>query len=93
MANQAHESTAMENSVLRIFTNNRIWRYFANHVARIQVFYQEVKVEMIKVTWPTQDDLRSSTTVVMMLLVIMAVLVGVFDIIFQKVVMKLLELS
>lgn len=48
---------------------------------------------MTKVTWPTVEDLRSSTAVVMMLLAILGVIVGAFDVIFQWAVMGLLRLA
>ncbi|MFO7907918.1 MAG: preprotein translocase subunit SecE [Pirellulaceae bacterium] len=48
-------------------------------VARIREFFHEVKVEMRKVSWPAKDEVRSSTTVVLFMLVLMAVIIGVYD--------------
>ncbi len=50
---------------------------------RMQDFYQGVMVEMSKVTWPTKDELKSSTSVVLFLLGVITVIVYVYDIIFQ----------
>ncbi len=48
-------------------------------VARVRSFFHEVKVEMRKVTWPAKDEVRSSTSVVLFLLCLMAVIIGVYD--------------
>jgi preprotein translocase subunit SecE len=59
--------------------------------ARVREFYDEVKWEMGKVTWPTKDELKSSTSVVLLLLGIITVVVYVFDIVFQYSIMGLLK--
>lgn len=68
-------------------TLNPVARWFGS----IRLFFEEVQAEMEKVTWPTKDDLRSSTAVVMMMLCIVAAIVGSFDFVFQKVVFWLLQ--
>lgn len=50
---------------------------------RVRDFYQDVMVEMSKVTWPSKDELKSSTSVVLFLLGVITVIVYVYDIIFQ----------
>ena len=60
-------------------------------VARMRAFVQEVKVELSKVTWPSKEDLKASTQVVMILLVIMAALVWAYDVTFQGVMVWLLQ--
>ncbi len=47
--------------------------------ARSREFFHEVRVEMRKVTWPAKDEVRSSTTVVLFMLGLMAFIIGVFD--------------
>ncbi|MGI6461724.1 MAG: preprotein translocase subunit SecE [Candidatus Hydrogenedentales bacterium] len=47
--------------------------------ARARGFFHEVRVEMRKVTWPAKDEVRSSTSVVLLLLLLMAFIIGVFD--------------
>jgi len=58
--------------------------------ARARNFYQDVMVEMSKVTWPSKDELKSSTSVVLFLLGVVMVIVYVYDIVFQFGVMGML---
>lgn len=62
-------------------------------IDRTRAFAQEVKGEMDKVTWPSREDLKASTSVVLLFLLILAVIVGAMDIIFQNVVVWLLGLA
>ncbi len=50
---------------------------------RVHEFYQDVMVEMGKVTWPSKDELKASTSVVLFLLGVITVIVYAYDIIFQ----------
>ncbi len=59
---------------------------------RVREFYQEVMTEMSKVTWPTKDELKSSTQVVMILLAIFAAVIYAYDVVFQVVVVGLFRL-
>jgi preprotein translocase subunit SecE len=60
---------------------------------RLQLFLQEVKTEMDKVTWPTKDELRAQTQVTIILLGIMAAIIFVYDQVFQAVMLALLGLA
>ncbi len=62
-------------------------------IARIQDFLQEVKVELSKVTWPSREELKSSTQVVLILLLILAAIIYTFDIAFQRAVVWLLDVA
>jgi preprotein translocase subunit SecE len=62
-------------------------------ITRLQVFYEEVMVEMSKVTWPTLDDLKVSTKVTMFLLLAMAGIIFLFDKVFEQFVLMLLNLT
>ena len=44
-------------------------------------FVKEVRTEFTKVSWPTRDDLVSSTGVVLVFSAIFAVFIGMFDLI------------
>lgn len=59
--------------------------------ARVRQFYDDVRSEMGKVTWPTKDELKSSTSVVLVLLGIVVAIVYFFDVVFQYGVMGLLR--
>jgi len=46
---------------------------------KIAQFIREVQTEMGKVTWPTQEELKSSTTIVLGLSLALAVFIFVVD--------------
>lgn len=60
-------------------------------ITQVREFLREVKVEMSKVTWPSKEELKSSTQVVLMMLVVVAAIIYVYDVVFQYVVMRLLQ--
>lgn len=55
-------------------------------MGKIIAFYKEVAVEMGKVTWPTRDELKTSTIVVLLVTIIFAVFIGSFDWILSQIV-------
>lgn len=59
---------------------------------RIAEFYQDVKVEMSKVTWPTKEDLKASTVIVLLCLALFGIVIGVFDFVFQFIMIRILSL-
>lgn len=59
---------------------------------RLKEFVEEVKTELAKVSWPTKEDIRGSTQVVLFLLLTVALLVYVYDMVFRVVVLGLLRL-
>jgi preprotein translocase subunit SecE len=62
-------------------------------IARVKEFYHEVMTEMTKVTWPSQDELKTSTSVVLLLLVLAAAIIYFYDFVFQVVVIGLFKLA
>jgi preprotein translocase subunit SecE len=46
---------------------------------KIKRFLREVKVELTKVTWPTMPELRGSTGVVIITVLVLSVFIGVVD--------------
>jgi preprotein translocase subunit SecE len=48
---------------------------------KLTSFVIEVRAEFSKVSWPTRDDLLSSTTVVLAFSAVFAVFIGIFDLI------------
>ena len=50
---------------------------------RTTAFLRDVRGEILKVTWPTVLDLRESTTVIVIFVVIIGVVIGVMDKIFS----------
>ena len=55
-------------------------------IERIKLFLSETRTELKKVTWPTRDELRESTVVVIVSTFIVTVFVGVVDQIISRVI-------
>jgi preprotein translocase subunit SecE len=49
---------------------------------KVVVFVKECAAEMKKVVWPTREDVGSSVVVVLISTVIIAVILGVLDLVF-----------
>jgi preprotein translocase subunit SecE len=58
---------------------------------KIKRFLREVRVELTKVTWPTMDELRGSTGVVIITVLVVTVFLGVVDIGLQSLITRLLR--
>jgi preprotein translocase subunit SecE len=48
-------------------------------IERMRDFVKDVRVEATKVSWPTRNELRDSTIVVIVTVIIVAAFVGVVD--------------
>ena len=46
---------------------------------RFREFLKDVRVEATKVSWPTRDELRDSTTVVIITVLLVAAFIGLVD--------------
>ena len=62
-------------------------------IVRAKDFYEEVKAEMGKVAWPALDEIKSSTSVVLLLLGMVGAMIYVFDGVFQFIVIQVLRLG
>ena len=60
-----------------------------NIVIRLVTYFLEVRAELDKVTWPSRDDLKAHTLVVMFFLALLAVSIGAMDVGFQRLVLAL----
>ncbi len=60
---------------------------------RIQNFYDDVRLEMDKVTWPSKNDLMVSTKVTMYLLGIMAAILFAYDQVFHRIIVIWLNIT
>jgi preprotein translocase subunit SecE len=60
-----------------------------NPFTRLRDYLLEVRTEMEKVTWPTREDLKTHTIIVLWFLLILAVAIGAMDVTFQKAVLTL----
>ena len=54
-------------------------------IDRIRTFLSEVKSETKKVTWPKRDELKASTVVVLVAVLIITVFISIVDLIVGKV--------
>ena len=48
-------------------------------MAQFREFLKDVRVEASKVSWPTRDELRDSTTVVIVTVLLVAAFIGIVD--------------
>ena len=55
-------------------------------IERIKLFLSETRTELKKVTWPTREELKESTIVVIVSTFIVTIFVGVVDQIISRVI-------
>jgi preprotein translocase subunit SecE len=58
-------------------------------IGRFFQFLREVRNELRKVTWPSFDELKKSTVVITIFVLVLGVAIGLMDIFFQFVFVKL----
>jgi len=58
-------------------------------IARFFQFLRDVRNELRKVTWPTFDELKKATTVIVIFVSVLGILIGLMDTFFQFVFVKL----
>ncbi len=66
--------------------------WLRGNTLRIRRFYEDVRSEMSKVAWPTRDELKEQTYLVLIMLGIMAFIIAVLDNIFKWVVVGILNI-
>ena len=52
-------------------------------------FLSDVSAEVKKITWPTRDDLRKATMVILLFVVVVAIIIGTMDIVLQWLLVRL----
>ncbi len=57
---------------------------------KIKRFFSETRIEMRKVTWPTRDELRESTKIVIVATFVVTLFIGLIDSIINLIVRRLL---
>jgi preprotein translocase SecE subunit len=57
-------------------------------LARAVGFFRDVRTELRKVTWPTMDELKKATLVIIIFVTILGVVIGLMDATFQFVFVK-----
>ena len=63
----------------------------ANVLAKVPVFFSEVKAELIKVAWPSRKELLGVTRVVIIVTALLTFLIGALDFILSKAVSLVLK--
>jgi preprotein translocase subunit SecE len=58
---------------------------------RTRDFFQEVRVEMAKVAWPSRNELKQSTSIVLMVLGVFGLIVFLYDFFFSHLIISLLR--
>ena len=61
----------------------------AGPIARFIQFLRDVRNELRKVTWPTFDELKKATTVIVIFVTVLGIAIGLMDSFFQFVFVKL----
>ena len=54
--------------------------------SKIANFFTESKIELKKVSWPSKEELIDSTVVVLVSVILLAIFIGVVDLILSKLV-------
>lgn len=57
-------------------------------VVRVPTYLREVWIELNRVNWPTRRELTSSTMVVLLVLVVLAIYLGFFDYIYTIIIKR-----
>ncbi len=57
---------------------------------RIGKYVGDVRIEATKVSWPTRDEVKESTTVVLVAVFIIAIFIYFVDLVFGKIVQSIL---
>jgi preprotein translocase subunit SecE len=60
-------------------------------IDKTKKFVQDVQVEMKKVTWPSRGELRGSTMVVIVTVIIIAIFIGFVDLVLNRGLARLLS--
>ncbi len=58
---------------------------------KVKQFLKEVKIELKKVVWPTRKDTIASTSVVIILVIIIALFLGLVDFGLSKIIRVILD--
>ena len=64
------------------------WAWKAGHIMRLRKYVSETKEELRKCSWPTKQELKGSTAVVM----VSIALLGVFTFVINEVIQNLITL-
>jgi preprotein translocase subunit SecE len=58
---------------------------------KLKVYLAETRTELRKVTWPTMDELKESTRVVIVATIVLTIFIGVVDQILNRIIQLVLR--
>jgi preprotein translocase subunit SecE len=61
----------------------------AGFFKRLIIFLREVRAEIAKVTWPSRDEIRKATTVIVIFVTALGLVIGLMDTILQFVLVRM----
>jgi preprotein translocase subunit SecE len=61
----------------------------AGKIGQFFQFLRDVRNELRKVTWPTYDELKKATTVIVIFVTVLGIAIGLMDSLFQELFVKL----
>jgi len=61
----------------------------AGRIGRFFQFLRDVRNELRKVTWPTFEELKKATTVIIIFVTVLGIMIGLMDSLFQLIFVKL----
>ena len=68
-----------------------VWRQpVLAFAGRTATYLREVRTELRKVSWPTWEDLRKSTGVIVIFVILVGIIIGIMDWIFSKLLIDVL---
>jgi preprotein translocase subunit SecE len=71
-------------AIIAVMAAMVVWREQVRAAARsTAVFVGEVQAEVKKVTWPDRQQLKSMTGVIILFVIVVAILIGLMDVILQ----------
>jgi preprotein translocase subunit SecE len=65
-------------------------RRLSGLVRGVVTYLQEVRAEVRKITWPTWDELRRTTLVIIVFVIVIGIIIGIMDVIASRVLIDLL---
>ena len=65
-------------------------RRLSGFVQGVVAYLREVRAEVRKITWPTRDELRRTTLVIIVFVIVIGIIIGVMDVIASWVLIDLL---
>lgn len=57
---------------------------------KIKKFFTEVKTELLKVSWPSRNEISGSTLIIVIFSIITAIFIGLVDLIFADVIKRII---